>query len=236
MDIVNYKSLLKSYMKSLIRKRSPVLFGDLNCIKPVDPFFGSHRGTPIDRYYIDNFIGAHCELIRGCVLELDDSYYSRKYGSESAERIDVLHVTTGNPRATIVGDLTKKSTIPESAFDCFICTQTYHVIFDVAKAIEGSYYLLKPGGVLLATVPGISQISRPDEQKWGDYWRFTTMSLKELFSAVFKKEQIKILNYGNVMAATALLQGVALEDMPNTSLLDEHDQDYQVINAVVAIK
>jgi hypothetical protein len=34
---------------------------------------------------------------------------------------------------------------------------------------------LKPGGVLLATVSGISQISRYDMYRWGDYWRFTTL-------------------------------------------------------------
>lgn len=235
MDIVDFKSLLKKFMKSCIRERSPVQFGDLKCVKPVDPFFGSFRGTPIDRYYIDNFLIEHRELIRGYVLELDDSYYSRKFGSK-LKRIDVLHVTSGNPRATIVGDLTKKSTIPESAFDCFICTQTYNFIFDVVKAIEGSYYLLKRGGVLLATVPGISQISGPDMLKWGDYWRFTSMSLMELFSKFFNMEKVKIISYGNVISATALLQGVALEDIPNISLLDKHDPHYQVINAVVAMK
>ena len=44
------------------------------------------------------------------------------------------------------------------AFDCIIFTQTLHFIYDVRLAIQTLHRILKPGGVLLATFPGISQI------------------------------------------------------------------------------
>jgi hypothetical protein len=104
----------------------------------------------------------------------------------------------------------------------------------VQKAVRGAHHLLKPGGVLLATVAGISQISRYDMERWGDYWRFTTASVRKLLEPVF--ERVEIGSMGNVLAATAFLQGIAVEDLPDPSLLDEKDDDYQVIITVVARK
>ncbi len=43
-------------------------------------------------------------------------------------------------------------------------------------------------------------------------------------------------SFGNVLATTAFLQGVALEDFPDASLLDKVDDYYQMIIAVVARK
>ena len=89
--------------------------------------------------------------------------------------------------------------------------------------------------MLLATVAGISQISRYDMDRWGDYWRFTTASMKKLFSPVFIGD-VEIATFGNVLAATAFLQGLAVEDLPDPTLLDAADDDYQLIIAIVARK
>jgi hypothetical protein len=147
----------------------------------------------------------------------------------------VLHATPDNKVATIIGDLCDTSTLQENAVDCFICTQTFNFIFDVQKAIQGAHHLLKPGGVLLATVAGISQISRYDMERWGDYWRFTTASVKRLFESVFTGS-VEIESFGNAMAACAFLQGVVVEDLPDKGLLDVNDPDYQLIITIVARK
>ncbi|MBI5446642.1 MAG: methyltransferase domain-containing protein [Deltaproteobacteria bacterium] len=189
----------------------------------------------MDRYYVERFLGSRSELVRGCVLEVASSEYSRRFGGERVSRYEVLHATAGNPEATIVGDLTDPATLPENAVDCFICTQTFNFIFDVRKAVAGAHHVLRPGGVLLATVSGISQISRYDMDRWGDYWRFTTASLGKLFEPVFLGG-VEIEPWGNVLAATAFLQGLCVEDLPNRALLDERDPDYQVLLTVVARK
>lgn len=226
--------LLKLY-RFLMRKKVVVRFDDQTRVKPVSPVFGLDRGTPVSRYYIERFLAAHADLVRGRVLEVGDSGYSRRYGGDRVESFDVLHATPANPDATIVGDLTDERTLPENAVDCFICTQTLGCIYDLAAAVRGAHRLLKSHGVLLATVSGISQISRYDMERWGDYWRFTTASAERLFRPVFAGG-VDVASYGNVLAATAFLQGLAVEDLPDPSLLDDTDDDYQVVISIVARK
>ncbi len=208
---------------------------DMTRNSPVSAIFGADRGTSIDRYYIENFFRESAALIRGRVLEVGDSRYSRRFSEGKAESFDVLHFLPGSKGATIIGDLTDFSTLPANAFDCFICAQTFQYIFEIRKAVEGAHYLLKPGGVLLATVPGISQISRYDQERYGEYWRFTTDSAKKLFQPVFSGG-VEVQSYGNVLSTIALLQGISLEDLPDPSLLDKTDPDYQMIITTVARK
>jgi SAM-dependent methyltransferase len=127
------------------------------------------------------------------------------------------------------------SSIPADAFDCMILTQTYHVIYDIRAAIAQTCRALQPGGVLLATLPGISQISRYDMDRWGDYWRFTTLSAQRLFEEAFGAGQVTVESHGNVLLATAFLQGMACEDLPENAFTS-NDPDYQVMLTVRAVK
>jgi hypothetical protein len=227
--------IIQDLIKAILRKKCPVNFSDLAGIRPVSSLFGMDRGTPIDRYYIESFLGRNAELVGGQVLEVGENRYSRLYGGDRVKAFDVLAPTPGNRGATIIGDLTDLTTLPENQMDCFICTQTFNFIYDVHQAVEGAHHLLKPGGVMLATVAGLCQISRYDMDRWGDYWRFTTASLQRLLSPIFKGG-VEIESFGNVMAACAFLQGIAVEDLPNAALLDAHDPDYQIVIAVTARK
>lgn len=227
--------MIPEFLKKLARIKQPVLFNELNRTVPVSKIFGIDRGTPVDRYYIDQFLNEHSLDIKGRVLEIADDYYSRKYGSDRVEKYEVLHASLDSCNATVIGDLTDRSTLLADEMDCFICTQTFNFIYEVEKAVVGAHYILKPGGVLLATVAGISQISRYDMDRWGDYWRFTTASVQRLFEHVFGGD-VDVKSYGNVLAACAFLQGIAVEDLPNPKLLIENDPDYQVIITVVARK
>ena len=94
--------------------------------------------------------------------------------------------------ATIVGDLTTGEGIPQDAFDCFICTQTLQFIAPAAQAVDGIRNLLAPDGVVLATVPGISQISRVDDAAWGDFWRFTARGARHMFDPVFGTANVDV--------------------------------------------
>lgn len=228
--------MMVNLLLQIIRRgKNPIIFSDLNRNIPVSRVFGLDRGTAIDRYYIEKFLQRNSCLIMGRVLEVAGSHYSKLYGGEKVEFFEVLHMTPENKTATIVGDLADVSSLPENRVDCFICTQTFNFIFDVQDAVKGAHRILKPGGVLLATVAGISQISRYDMDRWGDYWRFTTASVQKLFDPVFKGGVV-VESYGNVLAAVAFLQGVALEDLPDKNLLDDHDPDYQMLITIVARK
>ena len=213
---------------------NPVSFDRISS-KPVSRDFGLSRGTPVDRYYISSFLRKHAADVKGAALEIAESTYSKEYDN-GVTSFEVLHVDNSNRKATIIGDLTKSDSLPENKIDCFICTQTLNFIFDFKKAIEGCYKLLKKDGVFLGTVSGISQISRYDMERWGDYWRFTDLSIRKLFEEYFGAENIVVETFGNVFAANAFLQGIAVEDLENTDILDEKDQDYQVIITIRAIR
>lgn len=210
-------------------------FGNLKRLTPISMTFGFDRGQPIDRYYIESFLETNRKDIRGQVLEIGGSEYTRSYGSEHVTQSDVLHAEAGNPQATLVGNLATGEGIPDLSFDCMILTQTFSFIYDVKEAVTRSYNKLKSGGVLLATFPGISQISRYDMDRWGDFWRFTDTSARRLFGDVFGIENITIEVHGNVLVACALLQGLASRELTKDEL-DYNDPDYQVLVTVRAVK
>jgi glycosyltransferase involved in cell wall biosynthesis len=211
-----------------------VRFGDLRRVTPISRDFGFDRGLPVDRYYIERFLARHASEITGRVLEIGDDAYTRRFGSHRVTRADVLHVRPGNARATFVGDLTDAATLPEDAFDCIVLTQTLHLIYDVRLAIARLRRALAPGGVVLVTAPGISQIDRGE---WGRtwYWSFTAVAMARLFGEAFGEDAVLIEEYGNVFAATAFLQGLAVEELRRADL-DPLDKAYPVILGVRARK
>lgn len=224
---------LRRYISSFFRK--PIQFSDQLRTEPISRKFGFDRGRPIDRYYIDSFLKQNQNLITGSVLEIAESTYSKQFGHDISS-YEILHYDDSNKNATIVGDLTKPETLPEGKIDCFICTQTLNFIYDVQKAIKGSYKVLKPGGTFLCTVSGISQISRYDMDRWGDYWRFTDLSIRKMVESVFGEGNVEIVTFGNVLAAITFLQGLAIDDLPDVSVLDMKDPDYQITIGIKAIK
>lgn len=208
---------------------------------PISRNFGSDRGNPIDRYYIEDFLRRHSGqseytpgAIHGHVLEVGDDTYTRQFGL-GVNRLDVLDASPESPRSTIVADLTDGSNLPSETYDCVICIQTLLVIYDVKAAVRTIHRILKPGGAALVTVPGISQICRPDIDSWGDYWRFTTLSSRRLFEEVFEPANVTVDSYGNVVTASAFLYGLASEDMTRREL-ELHDPDFQVTIGIKAVK
>jgi hypothetical protein len=131
--------------------------------------------------------------------------------------------------------LTNTNNLPGEVADCFICTQTFNFIYNFQEAIKGAYHLLKKEGVLLATVSGISQISRYDMDRWGDYWRFTTLSATKAFGEVFGKDKICVDYYGNCLSATSFLRGIAAEELTVEKLESKHP-DYQLTITIKATK
>jgi SAM-dependent methyltransferase len=211
-----------------------VRFGDLRRLRPLSERFGFDRGTPIDRYYIEDFLSRHAGDIRGRVLEVGDASYTRRFGV-AVTSSDVIDTDESNPHATIFGDLTSADRVPSHSFDSVICTQVLLLIFDVRAALRTLERILRPGGVLLATVPGITKVSRGEAERWGDYWRFTAQSARRLFEEAFAPAGVQVETHGNVLAAVAFLHGVAAEELSREEL-DAHDPDFEVTVAVRAAK
>lgn len=214
----------------------PVRFGSLRRVTPISRSFGIDRGRPIDRYYIETFLEKHRYDIRGRVLEAGGYVnYTKQFGDDRVTRGDILYPKEGHPDGTMIGDLASGQAIPFDVFDCLILTQVFPFIYDLRAAVANSYRALKEGGVLLATLPGISQICRYDMQQWGDYWRFTDASARQLFGDVFQTRNVAVEAYGNVLVACAFLHGLASRELTRQEL-DSRDPDYQLLITVRAVK
>jgi SAM-dependent methyltransferase len=211
-----------------------VRWGNLRRVEPLSRHFGAERGTPIDRYYIEGFLARHAADVRGRVLEVKDAAYTQRFGGTWVSRSDVLDIDPTNAEATIVADLADGAGIPSDAFDCIILTQVLQLVFDVPAAIQTLYRALRPGGVLLVTVPGISQLHYEAlGHTW--YWSFTEASVRRLLTSRFPPDGVTVTPHGNVLAAAGLLYGVVLEEI-GTGELDRRDPDYQVTLAARAVK
>ena len=217
--------------KRHLRRFGPkaVRFGDLRTTEPISRDFGYHRGEPIDRYFIHKFLAKNSDAIRGRVLEIGDRDYTTRFGGERVTQSDVLHAVAGNPEATLVGDFETGAGVPEGVFDCLILTQTIHVIYRFQDALQTAYRALKPGGVLLATFPSISQLSMYDvERGWGDYWRFTSLAVKRMLGDVFGEENVRIETHGNVLTAASFLYGISRPELTEQEL-DKVDPEFVML-------
>lgn len=215
------------------RLTSPIWLGSLRKTVPTSDAWGFDRGTPVDRHYIEQFLDTNRDAIRGRVLEIQDRLYTERFGS-GVLRSDVLDIDSTNPRATVVADLSAADTVPSDAFDCAIITQTLHLIRDTRAAIGHLHRMLAPGGVLLATLPSLSRISRGVGVA-GDYWRFTAASAGWLFGDVFGSAHVTVTSRGNVLSGVAFLSGLAAEELPAHDLAVD-DPYFPLVITVRAVK
>ncbi len=216
---------------------------------PASREFGFDRGVPIDRHYIATFLARYASrpgyasgLIRGHVLEVGGREYVDRFGVPGdppapgvVHEVDVLHESEINPAGTIFGDLASPGTLPSDTFDCIICTQVLPVIWDTRAVLANLHRALRPGGVLLLTVPGITRSLVPDRDHWGDFWRFTTASARRLTAEAFSGGEVEVEAYGNLQAATFFLHGYAAHEL-SLAELDLRDPDYEVLIGVRATR
>jgi len=207
----------------------------LRQVQSAHPPFGFGRGECIDRYFINQFLCENSSDIFGSVLEIGDAEYTNRLGRGKVTKSNVLHAVPGNANATLVGDLATGEGIPTEAFDCLILTQTLPFVFDVFSAMRTVWGCLKPGGVVLATVPGICPVSRYDADRWGDFWRFTPQSVAKLFGDTFGDQNTEIRSFGNITLATAMLHGLVVHEMRPEELAFQ-DADYPVVICCRAVK
>jgi SAM-dependent methyltransferase len=214
------------------RERIALRLGQISSDRPLSDDFGFSRGSPIDRHYIESFLGRHAPDVRGRVLEVGDDSYSRRFGAERVTRQSVLHLHSGHG-ATIVGDLSTPGVLPEHAFDCIVLTQTLDLVFDLDAALKQLRRSLRPGGTLLLTVAGIASV---DRGAWKDFscWCFREGSVRRLLEAHFDPSKVEVTAYGNLFAATVFLHGGAVEDIDARRLLP-FDPAYPVTIAARAV-
>jgi len=193
--------------------------GQLRATVPIARAYGFDRGKPVDRFFIERYLQSQAPVIQGRVLEIGDNEYTLLYGGDRVGQSDILHFDAKNPKATFIGDLSCCEHIPDGLFDCLILTQTLHLIYDIRAALGHVHRLLKPGGALIATFPGMSQISDED---WGPTWcwGWSPGQTESLLGQAFPGGEITVETLGNRFAGVAFLHGLVTEELDQARLLD----------------
>ncbi len=190
--------------------------GRVRSARPLSQNWGYDRGTPIDRYYIEGFLAECAADVRGHVLEVQEDDYSRRFGGTRVTGQDILNIDASDPRTTLSGDLANPATLPSDRFDCVILTQTLHLVFDMPAAIANVHRSLRPGGVALITVPGITPVAPDPNYNW--YWSLTEQALRKLLGQSFEQDEVTSATFGNLFAATAFLHAAAVEEVGRSRL------------------
>jgi SAM-dependent methyltransferase len=218
-------------LAALRRRRRPVRFGSLSRVSPLGAEWGYDRGTPVDRWYIERFLAEHRGDIAGRVLEVKDRGYTDRFGAGVVES-EVLDIDARNPLANHVADLASADELPTDGFDCFILTQTLQYVFDLEAALAHVHRILRPGGVVLATLPAVSRVS---PATLTDYWRFTPLAAQRLFEERFGAENVSTVGRGNILAQVAFLHGLAAEELASSEL-EVDDPNFPLLVCVRASK
>jgi SAM-dependent methyltransferase len=128
------------------------------------------------RHYIDAFLARYAGQCRGAFLEFGDPRYRTRFAPQAIEHYDVFDIDAG-PQVTIVGDLQHCPHVPSDSYDVIVCTQVLEHVPNPFLAAAELGRILKPGGLLLLTVPA----AYPYHSAPNDYWRFSRDSLQLLF-------------------------------------------------------
>jgi SAM-dependent methyltransferase/glycosyltransferase involved in cell wall biosynthesis len=191
-------------------------------LEPLSYLWGFDRGLPVHRYYLEQFLREFGRDIRGHCLEFQNPGYANRFGGSAVKSLDILHVDDTNPLATIVADLTKPNTIPSDQFDCIVCTHVLHIIAELDKAVSELHRILKPGGVLLVSVPHISMC----DPAFHEIWRFTPEGLNLVLAKSFGSA-VTVRAYGNSLTAAAELRGLVASEFDQATL-NYHDPRFAV--------
>ncbi len=214
--------------------RAGLDWGDLRRTDPVSRDWGYDRGTPVDRRHIEAFLAAHSSDVRGAVLEVQEDDFTRAFGGSRVTSHDVVDIDPSSGRATILADLRCAPDLSSDRFDCIVLTQTLHVIDDVGAALRECHRILKPGGVLLATLPAASR-SCLEYGTDGDLWRVTPAGARRLVEAAFEPSHASYDVYGNILTNTAFLHGLAAEELTDAEF-ETADPYFPAITGVRARK
>jgi SAM-dependent methyltransferase len=131
----------------------------------------------------------------------------------------------------VAADFASVDPLPSNAFDCVLSVHGLQFVYDVRAMARALHRALKPGGVALVTVPGISRI----DHRTGWHWTFTALSMRRLFGTHFPSDGLQVETHGNVLAAAAFLYGIGHPELAAEEL-DHRDPDYEMVITLKARK
>jgi len=223
--LMKYRALI---MRNTFSAKSYTL--PIRSVYPLSRKFGLDRGTPIDRYYIEEYLQKNAKHIKGVCLEIGDNRYTNQFGTAVTKSV-VLDVNTKNPKADIIGDLRHAPQIKSNTFDCILLTQVIGMIDDLDSVMKECHRILRPNGVLIITTSSLAPVIDYDYS----FWRFTVKSLEYLFTKQFNKKNVQVESYGNALTSIYYYVGGVQEELAKKEL-EYNDKYFPCIIAGKAVK
>lgn len=180
-------------------------------VLPCDRHFGVSRGSPVGRFYVDEFIQKNACYVHGRCLEFGENRY--RFFFSRSDLYEVISIYSG-PGVDYVCDIHAPTSLPIGVYDAVICTQVFEHLREPLLAAAMIHRLLKPGGVLLLTAPFINNIHGDPS----DYYRYTPEGLRYVLERTgFTIEELEF--GGNSLVSTGSLLGMVQEDFTRAELM-----------------
>ena len=190
--------------------------GKVNARRPWQHHTGEHGlrlgSRACDRSLLHRAVPAACIAadIRGRVLEIGDASYSEQFRRRRGDSAGRPARRAGHPAQRSSATSARRSACPPQPSTA--SSSPRRCIWSMTSTLlfEQLHQSLAPGGVLLLTVPGISQI---DRHEWRDdwYWAMTPTGRQAAAGRRVRHRMTCLVeSHGNVFAATMFLQGLAL--------------------------
>jgi hypothetical protein len=121
-----------------------------------------------------------------------------------------------------------------AGFDAVVCPLSLQFAPRITDAVAVVAGCVRPGGIVLATIPAIGPQS-PADAKWPLRWQLTPLGARRVFEERFPPDSVMVETFGNVLTATAHLYG-----LPATTLRrrerELQDRDFPVVVGVRAVR
>ncbi|MEO8677473.1 MAG: methyltransferase domain-containing protein [Vicinamibacterales bacterium] len=190
--------------------------GQLRRLQPMAG--GRQRGTPVVRYYWEEFLEAHRQDIRGRGLEIGATSTLSRFGMATITRAEALDLAP-RPGVDVVADLSRADQLPGGTYDCFVVPFTMHFIYDVESALYHAVRILKPGGTLLVNFPCVDYYF-PAGLDMGTgkplfvFWWFTPLHVENLLRRIgLAAEDFELVIDGNLFSRVAYQMNLPVEEL-----------------------
>lgn len=133
------------------------------------------------RYRLHHYLAAAiADHARGDCLDAGSgrSPYRRMLSADATQVVSI-DIEDGSGNLDILGDIQSMPQVASDAFDTVLCSQVLEHVPRPWEAMAEFSRVLRPGGVLLLTVPHLSWIHEAPH----DYYRYTKYGLKDLASS-----------------------------------------------------
>ena len=198
-------------------------------INPLCNVFGFTRGTPLGRYYLEQFLKVIRPHLRGRVLEIGGDAQSQKRMLLESDAITEYVTCDQLPysKPTIVGDVNDPLLFDACSFDVVLafnvlehCRQPWNILKNFAQ-------WLKPGGEACVQVPNAQVVHRTSL----DCFRILPDGMRAMYEDAGFTD-IVLHPFGNLHTSASSLYGLATEDIA-LDLLDVLDERYPVITCCI---